>query len=118
MQQLLPFTVLKLLAFRFKYHDHHKLVATALTVYGIETNSSFSFQFESERVATALTVYGIETYIGQLCGFPTTVATALTVYGIETRNFYFVLLDEQNQLQQLLPFTVLKLSLNHNSKFQ
>ena len=99
-------------------NHRRRQVATALTVYGIETNSSFSFQFESERVATALTVYGIETYIGQLCGFPTTVATALTVYGIETRNFYFVLLDEQNQLQQLLPFTVLKLSLNHNSKFQ
>ena len=36
-------------------------------------------------VATALTVYGIETYLVELeCGKGYYVATALTVYGIET----------------------------------
>ena len=37
------------------------LVATALTVYGIETPSNPSCLFTFKRVATALTVYGIET---------------------------------------------------------
>ena len=37
-------------------------VATALTVYGIETQWFASFNIGSRYVATALTVYGIETY--------------------------------------------------------
>ena len=61
-------------------------VATAPTVYGIETLISFSPIFLSSSVATAPTVYGIET----LSTFTLTldffifVATAPTVYGIET----------------------------------
>ena len=37
------------------------LVATALTVYGIETVLDESQLYMIRRVATALTVYGIET---------------------------------------------------------
>ena len=61
-------------------------------------------------VATALTVYGIETLlVGEELHLFQLVATALTVYGIETvlQPLYFsskILL-----LQQPLPFTVLKL---------
>ena len=36
-------------------------VATALTVYGIETATISAWRFTSHQVATALTVYGIET---------------------------------------------------------
>ena len=36
-------------------------VATALTVYGIETHEKQAHDFLLELVATALTVYGIET---------------------------------------------------------
>ena len=39
-----------------------RLVATVLTVYGIETIVNFSMQWKNLRVATVLTVYGIETY--------------------------------------------------------
>ena len=60
-------------------------------------------------VATVLTVYGIETnnifFHGGTC---MTVATVLTVYGIETLTRR--LLHRLNpELQQFLPFTVLKL---------
>ncbi len=59
LQQLLPFTVLKL--FELSYHFGNNLVATALTVYGIETKLLENPSFEGQKVATALTVYGIET---------------------------------------------------------
>ena len=36
-------------------------VATALTVYGIETNWYYNIRGKEDVVATALTVYGIET---------------------------------------------------------
>ena len=61
------------------------VVATAPTVYGIETevigNSIFS-----KSVATAPTVYGIETAYCflRMLWIPFNVATAPTVYGIET----------------------------------
>ena len=63
LQQYLPFTVLKL---KTKLHKLFVvLVATVLTVYGIET-----FQFLQQflflllgKVATVLTVYGIETIL-------------------------------------------------------
>ena len=61
-------------------------VATALTVYGIETSFKLIIDL-SHFVATALTVYGIETLINSrsyLFSYKA-VATALTVYGIETR---------------------------------
>ena len=65
------------------------MVATALTVYAIETRkvkvlTSVEFKL---FVATALTVYGIETIhmaIAQFINLLNQVATALTVYGIET----------------------------------
>ena len=38
-------------------------VATVLTVYGIETPSSGQMKIKLEMVATVLTVYGIETFI-------------------------------------------------------
>ena len=62
-------------------------------------------------VATVLTVYGIETKhrrsVGiRLCG----VATALTVYGIETlESSLTIRYLYQYELQQCLPFMVLKL---------
>ena len=43
---------------------------------------------------------------------PAVVATALTVYGIETLTMIVTTSTKYNTLQQLLPFTVLKLSLN------
>ena len=62
-------------------------------------------------VATAPTVYGIETTIDMLPNKvnPFHVATAPTVYGIETVNFVACFIDDR-ELQQHLPFTVLKLS--------
>ena len=60
------------------------MVATVLTVYGIET---FRYGIRSKflyEVATVLTVYGIETWMLKLVVNPFTVATVLTVYGIET----------------------------------
>ena len=60
-------------------------VATALTVYGIETLYNSTKVLAVFTVATALTVYGIETLMGPLPQFSNhPVATALTVYGIET----------------------------------
>ena len=66
------------------------MVATAPTVYGIETqtiltNGTVPFI----QVATAPTVYGIETFIFNWLNFlKETVATAPTVYGIETQEHY------------------------------
>ena len=86
-------------------------VATVLTVYGIETTSKIEPFLASNflYVATVLTVYGIETLKeGQIwTDKDTEVATVLTVYGIETHGWYSVLHFEL-QLQQSLPFTVLK----------
>ena len=60
------------------------MVATVLTVYGIETLISLKKK-PLLSVATVLTVYGIETYKFLLRAlFCSTVATVLTVYGIET----------------------------------
>ena len=83
MQQYLPFTVLKLVGM-LNIKCSHLLVATVLTVYGIETKilTECSVLF---NVATVLTVYGIET-LGTLNRQHSVsgVATVLTVYGIET----------------------------------
>ena len=60
-------------------------------------------------VATALTVYGIETKICCWTNYSIIwVATALTVYGIETVALCCSHLPLLFSLQQLLPFTVLK----------
>ncbi|MBS5100679.1 hypothetical protein, partial [Veillonella sp.] len=61
LQQCLPFTVLKLLKFSSTRWHQEYFVATALTVYGIETSHSCSCLSVIILVATALTVYGIET---------------------------------------------------------
>ena len=60
-------------------------VATVLTVYGIETTSMSFINGEFSKVATVLTVYGIETNSWR------------------TRSSCLL------ELQQCLPFTVLKL---------
>ena len=57
LQQYLPFTVLKQKLITI---EQSVLVATVLTVYGIETEAD-TRSFVSNRVATVLTVYGIET---------------------------------------------------------
>ena len=62
-------------------------VATVLTVYGIETLGVGSISYGHHIVATVLTVYGIETI--------TTIAFVTTIKG-------------SIELQQCLPFTVLK----------
>ena len=82
LQQLLPFTVLKL--FNPDLICFFINVATALTVYGIETLECFKLKV-AIVVATVLTVYGIETKI-RLQHYPLSCS-----------------------LQQSLPFTVLKL---------
>ena len=65
--------------------------------------------FVGPAVATALTVYGIETLkILTSCSVRLFVATALTVYGIETYQKFHLLLKKKERLQQHLPFTVLK----------
>ena len=86
------------------------LVATVLTVYGIETAERITLSIANvEGVATVLTVYGIETAeritlsIANVEG----VATVLTVYGIETSHSLY-LMKGVGSLQQSLPFTVLK----------
>ena len=63
-------------------------VATAPTVYGIETHVKLvSYMDQFVLVATAPTVYGIETV--KIATIPffiiSSVATAPTVYGIETQ---------------------------------
>ena len=69
------------------------LVATAPTVYGIETTANNTIYLSSIlKVATAPTVYGIETMLS------------------------IKIVDSASLLQQHLPFTVLKLSINNVSK--
>ena len=61
------------------------IVATVLTVYGIETGKRRISAIEPRSyVATVLTVYGIETIKNIIIRRINAVATVLTVYGIET----------------------------------
>ena len=62
------------------------LVATVLTVYGIETaHIMYVYVVQLLHVATVLTVYGIETIgLAPQGTLRQEVATVLTVYGIET----------------------------------
>ena len=108
MQQLLPFTVLK--RHLPGYAQLLSRVATALTVYGIETDNVVK---ESDAVIwlqqllpfTVLKLV-IMTFIWSVAMI---VATALTVYGIETIcTIQFLVHSFLLSLQQLLPFTVLK----------
>ena len=112
MQQYLPFTVLKLIGYRFFFRIDVCPVATVLTVYGIETDTPRSNLTTSPAwsVATVLTVYGIETNLEfHIHRIILLVATVLTVYGIETSTVIFSRIYSK-MLQQYLPFTVLKLS--------
>ena len=109
LQQHLPFTVLKLITIeeiiilkRLRLQQHlpftvlkqndtlsnslHYIVATAPTVYGIETWNKLVSLRQFLVVATAPTVYGIETIWDNpiLLMKYEIVATAPTVYGIET----------------------------------
>ena len=65
------------------------------------------FKYE-KGVATVLTVYGIETHASKFWQLQWSVATVLTVYGIETYSFSLIRVAIV-ELQQYLPFTVLKL---------
>ena len=63
------------------------------------------------NVATVPTVYGIETFkIYTTRSFHWSVATVPTVYGIETGDQLFNSTLDPSELQQYLPFTVLKRS--------
>ena len=117
MQQRLPFTVLKQLAPSPKAWEWR--VATALTVYGIETiilikegGTVFDFRLQQRLPFTVLKhifepeydIIGAESLLQQRLPFTVLklsqggsdhdtdkhlVATALTVYGIETDNLIF-----------------------------
>ncbi len=65
LQQYLPFTVLKHLSVQMSLLQGY-LVATVLTVYGIETIIWNLDDTIVASVATVLTVYGIETYFQML----------------------------------------------------
>ena len=93
LQQYLPFTVLKL----------------------DETSGEASLCI-STVVATVLTVYGIETLnrCNRSCYQADRVATVLTVYGIETVDADGVTVNNLKTLQQYLPFTVLKHCIKDN----
>ena len=69
--------------------------------------SSMNTGFLRDTVATVPTVYGIETCIAQFWHCILAVATVPTVYGIETYDDRYPLIHYL-QLQQYLPFTVLK----------
>ena len=86
-------------------------VATAPTVYGIETSRIvLELSLAYPKVATAPTVYGIETFRILVYSILLQVATAPTVYGIETTLIQRRTHLKFFKLQQHLPFTVLKLS--------
>ena len=91
LQQSLPSTVLKLLGTATKLLLILMIVATVLTVYGIETRITMLSSFGDMTVATVLTVYGIETQ------FETANVSSFTF-----------------ELQQSLPSTVLKHSFNRH----
>ena len=65
--------------------------------------------FLGPAVTTVLTVYGIETiFNSKHLSFASKVTTVLTVYGIETVKISVISSPNVRQLQQYLPFTVLK----------
>ena len=108
MQQCLPFTVLKhsdLKILKVTYQLQQCLPFTVLKL-----QSSYAYEI-AEVVATVLTVYGIETkHLHVLMARePCLVATVLTVYGIETNENNPNYFEVRSWLQQCLPFTVLKL---------
>ena len=87
-------------------------VATALTVYGIETffhNRLYTFTALQLQQHLPFTVLKHSFFVCSYYSPLLTVATALTVYGIETLHRYELDPLQYCRLQQHLPFTVLKL---------
>ena len=110
LQQHLPFTVLKQIQISF-HLVKSSIVATALTVYGIETEerSPTVHSAANLMVATALTVYGIETVTGAQKAMENAKLQQHLPFTVLKQ---FVGLPSKSQalelLQQHLPFTVLK----------
>ena len=85
------------------------IVATVLTVYGIETKFVFLIRSTKMIVATVLTVYGIETDIDVKAG--AVVESCNSTYRLRYWNSKTSLISSTSfkwELQQYLPFTVLK----------
>ena len=94
LQQHLPFTVLKLLFdLCSQLEPFFRCNSTYRLRYWNCSERPESRHIFNWQVATALTVYGIETLQLQFCNHThyEKVATALTVYGIETRKHLFCL---------------------------
>ena len=110
LQQYLPFTVLKLNN-PFALSNTLRLVATVLTVYGIETfnarsisisvsccNSTYRLRYWNNNSGFNNQLFQLQQYL------PFTVLKPLT-------KVFFIIISSLIVLQQYLPFTVLKLSL-------
>ena len=108
MQQLLPFTVLKQHLKDITDAFSRVKLQQLLPFTVLKQNRYLPMnEYKPPQVATALTVYGIETFpLKNLKDAQSSVATALTVYGIETTST--LMPPSISSLQQLLPFTVLK----------
>ena len=105
------------------YHQYLPMFMSIFNLRGVQTDrfryevfqnlffSPMNTGFLRDTVATVPTVYGIETTRSQCYCMKTlsAVATVPTVYGIETCNNNYCSNDNNSQLQQCLPFTVLKL---------
>ena len=94
----------------FAYFLISWIVATVLTVYGIETFIVMNLMnVKILRVATVLTVYGIETYVQFRLGVQ--FFGCNSTYRLRYWNTAKKLAEVMNRvaLQQYLPFTVLKL---------
>ena len=109
LQQYLPFTVLKPNIFalipetKYSCNSTYRLRYWNLKIWKKKDIKNY-------LVATVLTVYGIETPATAInLPLRQEVATVLTVYGIETHQIYPLDIPLLRPLQQYLPFTVLKL---------
>ena len=91
-------------------------VATALTVYGIETSQCSCLSCYILELQQLLPFTVLKRHLPGYAQLLSRVATALTVYGIETDNVVKES-DAVIWLQQLLPFTVLKLYARFNFLF-
>ena len=110
LQQYLPFTVLKPDCCEFE-KDLLLLVATVLTVYGIETGKMppmLDEVFSSCNSTYRLRYWNLSQLLMHWSLYTSPVATVLTVYGIETSPAVVISRSCLHKLQQYLPFTVLK----------
>ena len=108
LQQYLPFTVLKL-SNTFKYDKSGNVVATVLTVYGIETIiqggiNKTSFLLQQYLPFTVLK----PSYLSRLDATGLKLQQYLP-FTVLKPSFYFYSFNFFKALQQYLPFTVLKL---------